>query len=327
MRLIVSIPFCFLLFLPLSARAERIELKNGDRISGQWLDSTQETVRFASKFGSVVRVPRDEVVALYADNGTPMAIPAMTQDALPAPKVVPAKEAAVAKKDQPGLFGAVWKNQVDAGAGLQTGNSDDKSVSADFKTKAKWDEDRANLNADYNWQESGGDRTQDNRLIEGNYDHFLHQKWLGDDKWYINGNGNLRQDKVADLELRSVLGVGLGRQFYETDETNLSVSFGPSWLRQKFYDGETDSSIAARWNFDYNEKFFDNLFQLFHTHSLYLPEGKTSGYLFDADSGVKIPLKGGFSATAEWTLNVNDDPAEDAGKSDSAYKFKLGYEW
>ncbi len=318
--------FVLLTILTSEARAERLELNNGDRLSGKWLDATESEVRFASQYGSVIRIPRNEIAGLYSDAGDAMPIPGVTKNSLPQPVKVEAQEPA-RKTEEAGLFGAKWKSKANAGFGLQTGNSDTKSLNADFETRAKWERDRANLDIDYNWQESSGERTQDNREISGNYDRFLPPSWLGDEKWYINHNASLRQDSVADLDLRSVLGIGLGRQFYETDETYLSASLGPSWLRQDYESGETENSIAARWNIDYDQKFYDNLFSLFHKHSLYLPSENPGAYLFDAESGLRVPIKGGFSATAGWDLNINNDPAPDTDKSDSVYTLKFGYEW
>lgn len=328
MRLFYIFLVVFLCVHAGAARAERIELKNGDRISGKWLDASETEVRFASQFGSVMRIPRDQIAGLYNDAGVAMALPSATQTALPEPKKLETAQAKPAKpEDEPGLFGAKWKSKANAGFGLQTGNSDTKSLNADFETRAKWDRDRANLDIDYNWQESEGERTQDNREIAGNYDRFLPASWLGDEKWYINHNASFRQDSVADLDLRSVLGIGLGRQFYETEDTYLSASLGPSWLRQDYESGETQSSIAARWNIDYDQKFYDDLFSLFHKHSLYLPSESPSAYLFDAESGIRVPIRGGFSATAGWDLNINNDPAPGTDKSDSIYSLKFGYEW
>ena len=307
MRILI---FSLILLISSQAHAARIELRNGDRLTGQIESATSEAIKFKTSFGSV-DIPRAEISAYLDDANIAVPVP------LAAPPPI----------ENTQFLGATWKNRAEFGAGLQTGNSDQKSLNADFDTRAKWQRDRANITLDYNWEESENERTADNKSAAGNYDRFLTPDEFGDGKWYVNTNADLRQDKVADLRLRSVLGMGLGRQFYETDETYLSASFGPSWLRQEFYDDETESGVTARWNTDYDQKFYDNLFSLFHKHSLYLPVSGLSGVLFDAESGVRIPLKSGFTASAEWQLNVNTEPSDDAEETDSTYSLKLGYEW
>ncbi len=286
--------------------ASVITFKNGDKISGEILPADDpQTIRLKTSYAGVIDVSKSDIAG-GLDNEF---------------------EETKNKDDDNELWGAEWKSAVNFGGNIQTGNSDTKAAAFDFRTKAKWDNDRANLNFENNWETSNDEKVSDSRILESNYDHFLNSSWFDDGKWYSNTNVNLKQDNVADLELRSALGVGLGRQFYDTDTTYLSASFGPTYLRQKFENENAEQSIAAQWNIDYSQKFYDNLFEIFHRHKLFIPTNSASAYLLDTDTGIRIPLNRGFVATAELKYDINNEPAENASKDDTQYLLKLGYEW
>ncbi len=43
--------------------------------------------------------------------------------------------------------------------------------------------------------------------------------------WFFNTDALFESDKFADLDLRTTLAPGTGRQFFESDDLNLSVPY------------------------------------------------------------------------------------------------------
>lgn len=305
------------------AMAEQIVLKSGDRMSGTILSRSAETVRFQSVYGAVIDIPASD---LAADDSS--ANDRIVGQQTASVQAGPAQTAqAVKEADKPGVFGAKWKGRANAGGAQLSGNTEEKSISADLASEARWDHDRANIALTYNWQKTEEEVTKDNQTAEGNYDHFLIDNDWFDEKTYVNYNASYKSDDIADLDLRTAAGVGLGRQVYERDDLNLKFAGGPVWLHQEYQDGTVDNSLAGLWAFDYEQKLFDDLIEAFHHHRILSPADDWSAYQLDSSTGLRVPLKKGFVATAELQYDRNNAPSEDAEKDDTAYMLKLGYQW
>ncbi|MBL4805183.1 MAG: DUF481 domain-containing protein [Alphaproteobacteria bacterium] len=225
-----------------------------------------------------------------------------------------------------GLWGAVWSGRANIGATLQDGNSNEKTINADAEIQAEWmdgtnPKHRATLKADYNREEDNGQKTEDNRSVEGMYDYFFNPKW------FLNNNAKYEQDDISDLDYRVTAGMGLGYQAFKRDDLNLQFILGPSYLREEFANGDSEDSVAIREATEYDQKFWDDFIQLFHEHELLVPTDDTDAFLFDSESGVRVPLRKGLVATAEVEFDWDNAPAPGVEEGDTTYALKLGYEW
>ena len=236
--------------------------------------------------------------------------------------VTPVAQVSVEEVSQPILTGAKWSGRVNFGASLQTGNTEKDALLADAEVKAKFNEtQRMRLRADYNREKDDGTVTEDNRSIDGVYDHFFKPKW------FYNVSAGLEQDDIADLDLRTTLGAGLGYEPYTRDDLNLQMALGPTYLRESFENDATDSSLAARWALDYDQKVLEERFQIFHNHEIFVPSDDTGAFLFESKTGARIPITKGIVATGEIDFDWDNDPAIGVVEDDTKYAVKLGYEW
>lgn len=225
-----------------------------------------------------------------------------------------------------GLWGAIWSGRANIGATLQTGNSEEETINADAKLKAEWmDGDtlrhRATLKADYNREEDDNQKTEDNRSIEGQYDYFFSPKW------FLNAEAEFEQDDINEIDLRTTAGLGLGYQAFKQDDLNLQFILGPSYLREEFEDGSSEDSVVIREATDYDQKLWDDIIQIFHEHELLVPADDADAFLFDSESGVRVPIRKGLVATAEVDFDWDNDPEPGVDEEDTTYALKLGYEW
>ena len=223
--------------------------------------------------------------------------------------------------------GPQWSGRVNFGASLQTGNTEQDAINADTEVKAKWlntagkTRHRATLKAEYNRETEDDTTTEDNRAVEAMYDYFFRPKW------FLNTNIRAEQDDISEIDLRLNAGAGLGYQMFERDDLNLQFVLGPTYLREEFEDGSDDSSIAARWTTDYDQKVLEERFQLFHSHELLVPADDTEGFLFDSKTGIRMPIIKGITGTAEVDFDWDNDPEPGITEDDTTYALKLGYEW
>ena len=219
-------------------------------------------------------------------------------------------------------FGAKWKGNANAGLGITSGNSDTNAFNLDAKTSARWTDQRAELFADYNKEDADDVDTVDNRSIGANYDYFFAPKW------FATAAGSLETDDIAALDLRSKIYTGIGHQMFEQDDLNLKFILGPGYLDEDFDDGTSFDSVTAAWALNYDQKFMEDAFRLFHDHTIDAPfDGLSDNWLFQSATGVRLPVVNGILASAQVDFDYDNSPASGFREDDTRYSVKLGYEW
>lgn len=338
--------FCLVAPAHSAHAADRLFMKNGDKLTGTIQAYTNGSVEIKTSYGAL-RVPTEQLGGVAANDPAVQkailaemaAIKARQEDAMkkiaaatppnqvppstPQPQTSPEKvtKAPEQKKDEHGLWGAKWSGNANLGAGLTSGNSDTSSIKADAELKARWEKQRVKLSADYNREKDSGNITVNNRSAGVEHDYFFAPKW------FVGSKAAFEQDDIADLDLRTDLSTGLGYQMFEQDDLNLSIVAGPGYQREKFNTGITNSKMTANWRLDYNQKFFDDSFRLFHKHQLNAPIDDFNAFLLQSKSGVSVPLRKGVIASGEVDFDWDNAPAAGTKKQDTTYSLKLGYEW
>ena len=256
-----------------------------------------------------------------ADPAPERTIPTTTRSVSPVETAAEKTDTEAVLEDT-GFLGAVWTGRVNLGASLQTGNTEQDALNGDTTIKGKWgDTHRATFKADFNIENENDETTEDNQSASLQYDYFFAPKW------FLNTNLGAERDKIDEIDLRTIAGLGLGHQPYESEDLNLQYVLGPSYLREEFQNGDSDDSVAGRWALDYDQRILDNALQLFHEHELLVPVDDTEDYLFDSRTGVRIPIYKGVVGTAEVEFDRDNKPEPGIEKDDTKYSAKIGYEW
>lgn len=290
--------------------------------------TTSQTQRFTQ----TQKVISNAVTTYSLDDGAPTNItaPALTQNIQPVRAVAPAIEEIVQNIDTTplastpdiGWLGAVWNGRATAGLTNQSGNTDSEAYNLDAGAQARWGErHRAGISAEYDFEEESDVTTEDQRQLDLGYDYFYSKKW------FSNIQANFEQDEIANLDLRSKYGLGIGYQPFESDELNLKIVAGPSYITQDFTDGSTEEDAAAGWDFDYDQRVWGDAVQIFHNHDVDFPIDDTNAYLLETETGVRMPIKGGIIASAQFEYDRDNEPALGAEDDDAKYSINLGYEW
>ncbi len=331
------------MFCGLSGHAhaqDQIYLTNGDRLSGTISAYGQGRVTIETRYG-VFDIPFEEIHGTSANTlkavlktplGQEKPVSQMPVQTLPTtsaeiiPDTIPESAAADPKifgqdNQKPSWLGADWSGNINAGASLERGNSDTESLNLDAESVARWNDNRLRINADYNRAKENGTLSEDDKSLKAAYDHFLNTKLFWENALEIS------QDEIDQIDLRLIYSTGLGYQFYERDDLSLSTVAGVGYLREKFENGETDSAFTLNWSSDYQQKFYDDFFRLFHSNDINTPADDLSAFLFQSESGVKVPLRKGIVASGQVDFDWDNDPAPGTTEEDVNYILKLGYEW
>ena len=256
--------FVFLLHLPTNVRADQVVLTNGDRLSGSIVASEPQGLRFKSdllgdvhvKWTVIKRITSDQAlfvtlkdgrvlsgtVALSGTNvelrgpGTP------TSTSLDQVQAVRSadEQASFERLENPRFF-ELWAGSVDAGLSAAQGNTDILTVTVDAKASRTTHRDKTSLyyTSLFNRDRSSGETaTAANAIRSGaRYDISLRKRL------YVFGFTDFESDELQDLNLRNVVGGGMGWRFVKSRKTMFDVFSGGSF-NQEYFSTKLDRKTA-----------------------------------------------------------------------------------
>lgn len=332
-----------------SARADQITLKNGDRLTGAIVKSDGKTIVFKSDLVGDVTVAVDTVTNITSDkpvyvtlaDGRTIAGVVTTKDSQAEIKsssgsvVVERSAIALIRSEaeqkvyestlNPGWL-EQWSGGADIGVALTRGNSNTTNFGLGMAIARETLRDKTSLYAAsvYNREKTNGiSRTTANTFRFGaRYDRNFARKWFG------YGFTDLEHNGLQDLNLRWVLGGGLGYHAIKNERTQLDLLGGLD-MNREYFDGDNNdrTSLEAQLGQTLDHHFTPRVSlkeQLFFFPNL--SEGGEYRVNFDAALVMDI------SRRLAWQVTLSDrylsDPPGGAKQNDllltTGLKIKLG---
>ena len=246
--------------------ADQVVLKNGDKLTGKIVKADGKSLVIATEFAGEVTVVWDAVTEIssdaplyltLADGRTVSGLVSMNngrveiRSATGGPVVndkstvtfvrSEAEHLAYLRQLNPGWFDQ-WTGDANLGIALTQGNSDTTNVALGMAISRTTAHDKTSLYAAaiYSRDSTSGDsRTTANSIRSGlRYERNINRKWFGYAFTDFERNG------LQDLNLRWVLGGGLGYRLIRSEHTQLDLLGGLAWNREYFSGIDNDRSSA-----------------------------------------------------------------------------------
>jgi putative salt-induced outer membrane protein YdiY len=257
---LLVLAFCSKLF------ADQVVLKNGDRLTGTITKSDDKTLLIKTEFAgdvtvqwpAVQEVSSAQPLHVTLSNGKTVVGPVATADGSLAVTTAASGTVNVAKADvtalrsdaeqtayekslNPGLMQG-WAGGANVGFALTGGNSDTRSLALAFTADRKTLHDEIALyeNTVYATNNAPGatpSTTANSNQAGARYSRNLNPRLFG----YVGAD--FQTNALQDLNLRTVLGGGLGFHAIKTDKTTLDFLVGPNYTREN-YSTVTNTFVA-----------------------------------------------------------------------------------
>jgi putative salt-induced outer membrane protein YdiY len=217
----------------------------------------------------------------------------------------------------------VWSGNARAGLTLTRGNSETEAANLGLGLQRRTQRDRTTFEGEYLFgrqedPDTGERSTTEDRWFGAlKYDYFLTKKL------YLYGALRVEQDQVADLDLRLIVGSGLGYQWFERPDFHLFTEAGVSWLREEFDGGETNNIASLRVAY-HVDKHFNKRIMIFHDVEAYPAFDDVSDVFLTAQAGTRVSLTKAMFLEAKVGVTHDTTPAEDAEKTDFATILSAG---
>jgi hypothetical protein len=327
-----------------STLADELLLRDGSRILGTVKQKEGNTLEFKTSFAGTIKVDWDQVSELRTDqpaqvllsndevisasvfkNGTDGTILQRGPDT-PPHTFSPPEVAFI--NPEPWRLGRGFKFTGRANFALKSerGNTDEDEIDFDGDLLWRRQRDRFTLMGELEHDKTDGKTTTDDWKLNGKYDYFVTKK-----RFY----GALvfaEADEFADLTLRVGGGPGIGYQFFESRELNLSVETGLIRVFEDFKTQDNDRYWGAGWMINFDKYVLPGLFKSYHLQLYHLNRGlwnlyDTSDVIWDTWTGLRFPLILGLVASTELKIEYDSGAAPDADDLDTTFTLKLGYQW
>jgi putative salt-induced outer membrane protein YdiY len=327
-----------------NAAADELLLRDGSRILGTVKKKEGNTLEFKTSFAGTIQVNWDQVSELRTDrpaqvllnndkvvsarlfkNRTDSTILQSGPDT-PPESFGPAEVAFI--NPEPWRLGESFKfsGRVNFALESQRGNTDEDEIDIDGHLSWRRKHDRFTLRGELEHDKNDGRTTADNWELSGKYDHFVTKKW------YYGAYLLSEADDFAELTLRVGAGPGVGYQFFESEELNLSTEVGLIRVYEDFQTQENDKYWAAGWMINFDKYVLPALFKSYHLQLYHRNTGlwnlySTSDVIWNTWTGLRFPLLLGLVASTEVKAEYDSGAAPDADEVDTTYTLKLGYQW
>lgn len=142
-----------------------------------------------------------------------------------------------------------WIGGVTIGANLQSGNTDRMSASVGSEATRKTDNARFTLRLLYNYaeeREEDEEGEEDTELTARSTYGALKYDYFWTRSLYTYLSVEMLSDEFKDLNLRTVVGPGLGYQIWDDDVKQLLLEAGLAYFSEDLDEGADDSWVTGR---------------------------------------------------------------------------------
>ncbi|MEE9258247.1 MAG: DUF481 domain-containing protein, partial [Nitrospinaceae bacterium] len=228
------------------ALADTIEFGDGNILHGTVSSLEKGTLTFSTEYAKKIKIPVGDIKTISTDKAVTIK---MVNDSILAGKLTMLEDGRVAvilepvgetvpfQWDQVKTINeppSTWDGHLALGGTVQTGNVDRASVSFAFDAKREWEHDRFQVRLLHNYAEQDGSITARNTFGALKLDHFFTQDF------FSALSLEMLKDEFKDLNLRSIMGLGLGYRFLNSDRITLELEAGVTFFSEDLELGQDD---------------------------------------------------------------------------------------
>lgn len=291
--------------------ADQINLKNGDRITGSILNSDDKTITLKTSYAGEIKISRSDIASLSTDGelfvtrkdeqaakvklteSEPAAFAAIRDEASQR-----AWERAQERIEHPRL-NDFWTGYVSLALANASGNAKTTTIATSAAAERAAGKNKMALyfNQVYATQSTIEPRGQTANRISGGYriDRDVSPKL------FVFGTTDFDYDKFLSLDLRSVLGGGLGYHAWKRRNGFLDAGAGAVWNREKFADGLLRNSSEVLVYEEFGYVVFNRL-KLSEKVVIYPNLSAPGDFRLNFDFNGSLPLY----KWLEWNFGVNN---------------------
>ncbi len=225
-----------------------------------------------------------------------------------------------------GLFDR-WSGKGELGGFRATGNSPETGLTAALALTRDGIDWRHKLTGRTDYRRADGETTREQffAAYEPNYKIS--------DRLFAYGLAQYERDRFQGFSARYAISGGLGYQFIDEDNMQLSAKIGPAYRITEFVDGESESRIAGLLGVDFDWGLTDRL-KLTHDTNAVAETGGSATIIADANNtsinlvtGLNAKVSDKVTARFSYAIEYDSNPPEGAVGTDTLSRVTLIYDF
>lgn len=320
--------------------ADELLMKNGSRLIGRVVSAEQGKVVFSTPFAGELSINSENIYSMVTEEKVTLLMADGTVYRDQRVKHLDDKMLITTPENESFMFEAIeislinpepwklgegykWFGEASLAAEVERGNSD--SDEFDFIAESIWRSltDRYTLRSEVEIDKTDGDKTKDNRKIRGKYDRFRQAN--ADD--YYGWQLFFEKDEFADLDLRSLTGPYVGRQFYDGNILDLAGEVGVVYVDEQFDVAEDNDFWGANWEVRLTSDWFSEFSEFYVLQVGILNFDDIEGVLVDTTIGLGFEFFDGFEVATEVVIEYDGGAVDEVDDTDTTTRIRLGYKW
>ncbi len=213
-----------------------------------------------------------------------------------------------------------WESHVDFSTVINSGNTNTTSGFLRADSTIKMPNHRHLIEFSAAHESTDDDTTKDQSLLKYNY------HWFFNEPWFLSTQISAESDPIIELDHRTIVSLGVGRDIWYTPRLTLSVQLGVGAQTEKIGGFAEDSSVAT-WTLRYRQKFLNNDFELFHNHTITENLGGRTNTSYKTSTGVRYEITDLLYASLSFDYDYETDPAPDVESEDATLLVGIGAEF
>lgn len=326
---------CFLtewtVLLPHQASADEIVMDNGVHIKGTVTNMTDDLLSLTSDYSEPIKlktnkisgITTDSLVEIQMKNGEVLK-GTLNTDAdgiLVVEQVTGRGRVVIDLKNISSINPPPvkqWSGSVVAAGNYQTGNTDRSAFRLGAEAVRRSDNDSFSMRFQYDISEEKNNLSSRSFYGSLKYDYFFTKKFYG----YLGVE--LLNDKFKDLNLRTIVGPGVGYQIWDEPRKALALEAGLTYFSEDYKIANDKRWISARLAANYRYKITETL--MFSDYLVLYPSiEKISDFSLRNEAALSTTLGSGWSMKLANVLEYDNTPA--TGKKSTDSNFLLGLQY
>lgn len=339
MRYLVML--CAILCAPL-ATADVMVMKNGSRIVGKLVSGGGGKIMFDTPWGGTLEVKSENVASINTDSTDNTVL--MADGEIFRNKRIYADEEQLIVQREGGPERRYAINEIDLvnpepwklGDGYrfsgrsslafeaERGNSETDEWDADYRMEWRSLQNRFTTSGRLEYDEANNNKVTDNWEVRNQYDYFPDSK--NSDNYY-GAKLRFEYDRFADLDLRTLVGPHVGREWLNNKYIELDAEIGLVYVDEQFDVAEDTDYYGSLIEFRAESGILGFGTTLFMLHDTTLNFDEFDEPLSNTTLGLRMPLIYGFETAFQARWEYYGGAPDDVDTTDSTYTFRIGYAW
>ena len=307
---------------------DKVILKNGDVLSGKLVEMFNGVLLFKA-YGNDIKLPWNEVVTLETVDGyrftlskggaldgpieasesgkfaivTQVGTVTAMRDDVSSIDNHPAIARKKREKEEAARFSLskVWAGTLSIGVSDTTGNSESRNTNLSVEATRKTQSDKLFLDGHFNRTKAAGVTSTD--AVRGGMRLDVN---ITNDRFYFLF-GRMEVDKIKDLDMRSIVGAGLGNVFYDNPRGHLDMGFGITYVRDTYENAPKDSDRTFLYSLNWDRQI-SRAFKFKERLLVYPNLADFADYRIEADTKFDYALGNSLSMTFGITNRYDAEP-------------------